>query len=114
MSKKRVAKRSYAEWDLLVDEWGVSGLTQSEFAKAHGINPRTFQGRVWKSRKRRGIMSKGQGVPSHFVEVSPPSPVESTCCGECRITMNNTQVEFSSSSDAAWIGEILQRLGHGR
>ncbi len=114
MSKKRAAPRNYAEWDLLVDEWSVSGQLQSEFAKARGINTKTFQGRVWKSRKRRGLTLKDQSVPCQFVEVTAPLPVENTDRGECRITMNNTQIEFSSSADAAWIGEILSRLGHGK
>ena len=114
MSKKRAAQRSYAEWDHLVDEWKASGRRQGEFAEAHGINPKTFQGHVWRSRKRRGLALKGKSVPCHFVEVSPPSPVESSGRGECRITMNHTQIEFSSSSDTAWVAEILSRLGHGK
>ncbi len=114
MSKKRAARRSFAEWDRLVDEWSVSGQTRSHFAEARGINLKTFQGRVWQSRKRRGIALKGEAVPCQFVEVSPPSPVESSGRGECRITMSNTQIEFSSSSDAVWIGEILSKLGHGK
>jgi hypothetical protein len=70
---------------------------------------------VWRSGKRRGLTQlKGKAVPSHFVEVSPPLPAEPSGRGECRITMSNTQIEFTSSSDAAWIAEILSRLGHGR
>jgi hypothetical protein len=114
MSKQRAARLKYAQWDRFVDEWSTSGQTQIAFAKAHGINPKTFQGRVWRSRKRRGLSSKGKAEPCHFVEVSAPSPVESPRPGECRITMSNTQIEFSSSSDTAWIAEILSRLGHGR
>lgn len=114
MSKKRAAQRSWAEWDRLVDEWSESGQKQNEFAKARGINPKTFQGRVWRSRRRRGLAVRGTDTPCHFVEVSPPSPDESPGRGACRITMSNTQIEFSSSSDAAWIAEILSRLGHGR
>jgi hypothetical protein len=114
MSKQRAARRKNAQWDRLVDEWSASGQTQIEFAKAHGINPKTFQGRVWRSRKRRGLTLKGKAEPCHFVEVSTPSPAESPRQGECRITMSNTQIEFSSSSDAAWIAEILSGLGHGR
>jgi len=114
MLKKRAAQRSYAEWDRLVDEWSMSGQTRNQFAQAHGINPKTFQGRVWRSHKSRGISLNGRAAPCHFVEVSPPSPVESPGRGECRITMSNTQIEFSSSSDATWIGEILSKLGHGK
>lgn len=114
MSKKRAAKRSYVEWDRLAEEWQASGQTQSAFAKAHGINPKTFQGRVWRSRKRRELALEGNAPTCQFVEVTPPSPEASPVRGACRITMSNTQVEFSSSSDAAWIAEILSRLGHGK
>ncbi len=114
MSKQRAARREYAQWDRLVDEWNESGQNQTEFAKAHGINPRTFQGRVWRSRKRRGLALKGKAEPCRFVEVSEPSSEDTPRQGQCRITMSNTQIEFTSSSDAAWIAEIVSRLGHGR
>jgi len=114
MSKQRAARRKHAQWDHLVDEWSASGQTQTEFAKARGINPKTFQGRVWRSRKRRGLTVKSKTEPCRFVEVTAPSPTQPTQGGQCRITMSNTQIEFSSSSDAAWIAEILSRLGHGR
>ena len=55
MSKARASGRNYSEWDRLVDEWMSSGEKQGEFAEAHGINPKTFQGRVSQSRKRRGL-----------------------------------------------------------
>ena len=112
--KQRAARRRHAQWDHLVDEWSASEQTQTEFARAHGINPKTFQGRVWRSRKRRGLTLKGKAEPCRFVEVSAQSPVQPTQGGQCRITMSNTQIEFSSSSDAVWIAEILSRLGHGR
>jgi len=114
MSQKRAGQRSYAEWDRLVDEWSTSGERQDKFAEAHGINPKTFQGHVWRSRKRRGLSSKGNTVPCQFLEVSSPPEVESPGRGQCRITISNTQIEFSSSSDAEWIAEILSRLGHLR
>lgn len=115
MSKKRAAQRSYAEWDRLVDEWSESGQRQDEFAKRHGINSRTFQGHVWRSRQRRGLGKvKGKAVPCQFVEVSTELPVESKGRGGCRITMSNTQIEFTSTSDTEWIAGILSRLGHGR
>ena len=112
MEGKRAAQRSQTEWDRLVDSWSTSGQTQAEFARIHGINPRTFQGRVWKSRKRRGIELKGRAISGKFVEVSPPVPVamESKIQGGCRITLINTSVEFSSASDAERILEILSRL----
>jgi hypothetical protein len=115
MTQERAAARSYAEWDRLVDEWLASGEKQEEFSKSHGINPKTFQGRVCQSRKRRGLSSKSKEVPYHVVEVSPSSPVESPVVGgECRITMRETQIEFSSTSETSWIGEVLSRLGHER
>jgi hypothetical protein len=67
MSKNRATGRSPAEWDCLVDEWVSSGRTQIEFAEAHGINAKTFQGRIWRSRKRRGLMSH----PTEFAQLYP-------------------------------------------
>jgi hypothetical protein len=52
MSKERAVQRSHTQWDGLVDEWLESGQTQQQFCVAYGINPKTFQGQVWRSRKR--------------------------------------------------------------
>ena len=115
MSQKRASERRYAEWDRLVDEWSESGQTQKEFAEAHGIKAKTFQGRVWRSRKRRGHGTKNKSVPCQYVEVTAPSEVETVGGGACRITMSNMQVEFSgSSSETAWITEILSKMGYGK
>jgi hypothetical protein len=114
MSKKRAAGRSLAEWDRLVDEWSASGEKQESFAISRGINPRTFQGKVWRSRKRRGLTVKGKEAPCHFVEVSAGTPVETGCGSGCRITMSKTEIEFSSSAEAEFVFQILSKLGHGR
>ena len=114
MSRERAAGRSLAEWDCIVDEWRSSGQTKNEFAKAHGINPRTFEGRVWRSSKRRGLTVKSKGMPSRFVEVSPKVPIESPRIGGCRITMSKTEIEFSTSAEADLAFQILSKLGHGK
>ena len=114
MSRKRAAGRSLAQWDCLVDEWRSSGQTQDEFARVHGINPKTFQGRVWRSRKRRGLTAKSEGPPFRFLEVSPKVPVESPSMGGCRITMSRTEIEFGSSAEGDWVFQILSKLGHGK
>ena len=114
MSGKRAAGRSFAEWDSLVDEWKSSGQTQYEFAKAHGINPKTFQGRVWRSRKRRGLTVKSEVAPFRVFEMSPKVSVDSPGIGGCRVTMSKTEIEFSSSAHADWVFQILSKLGHGR
>jgi hypothetical protein len=115
MSKEHASTRSNAEWDRLVDEWLTSGEKQKEFVKARGINLKTFQGRVCRSRKRRGLSRKGKRpeAPLRFVEVTPPSPPsESTMeFGACRITMHSTKIEFTSMPDAGWIAEILSKMG---
>jgi hypothetical protein len=114
MSKQHAAGRSLAEWDSLVDEWSSSGQLQNEFASVHGINPKTFQGHVWRSRKRRGLTVKGKGTPCRFVEVSSPAPVETVRTGGCRITMSKTEIEFASSAEADLVFQILSKLGHGK
>lgn len=110
MSKERAVQRSHAQWDGLVDEWLESGQTQQQFCVTRDINPKTFQGQVWRSRQRRGILRKGKQRPCRFVEVTPSERKESKPVGECRITISTTCFEFSSSSDAGLITQIMSRL----
>jgi len=114
MSEKRAAQRSYAEWDRLVDEWSASGEKQGKFAEAHGIKPKTFQGRVCQSRKRRGLTKKRSSPLCSYVEVTPatePDANDDMSQGSCRITMNRTTVAFSAVTNADWIAEVLTSLG---
>ena len=112
MSKKQTARRSLAEWDRLVDEWKSSGQTQAEYAAAHGINAKTFQGRVWRSNRRRDLALKKADTSCRFVEVAAPPPITTLERGGCRITMSKTEIEFASSSEAEWVFQILSKLGH--
>lgn len=114
MSRQRAAQRSNAEWDRLVDEWIASGKKQQQYSVEKGINPKTFQGQVCRSRKRRGISIKGAQRPYRFVEISPSTNVESKQRGQCRISISTTQIDFTSSSDAKWISEVVSRLGIGK
>ena len=113
MSEKQSAQRSYAEWDQLVDEWLASGEKQGKFAEAHGINPKTFQGRVYQSRKRRGL--KRRSPLCSYVEVTTatePDANDKRSQDSCRITMDHTTVEFSGVTNAGWIAEVLSSLGN--
>ena len=129
MSKSRAPGRKHSEWDRLVDEWLSSGEKQGKFAEAHGINPKTFQGRVSQSRKRRGLgwgrkesrkhrglatvqRSKESKAQCQFVEVSPIPTASRSESGACRITIQNTTIEFMSGSDTGWMAEVLKHLGH--
>lgn len=115
MLEKRSAQRSYAEWDRLVDEWLASGEKQGKFAEAHGINPKTFQGRVCQSRKRRGLTKKRRSPLCSYVEVTTatePDANDERSQGSCRITMDRTTVEFSGVTNAGWIAEVLSSLGN--
>jgi hypothetical protein len=113
LKSERSEKRSDGEWERLLAEWRKSGQTQSGFARAHGVNPRTFQGRVYRSRKQRGMGPK-ELIPSKYVEVTPAMPDAAISQEKNRITMSNLSIEFSSVSDTKWVLEILSSLGHGR
>jgi len=114
MSRQRAAQRSSAQWDRLVDEWTESGKTQQQYCLEKGINPTTFQGRVCRSRKRRGISNRETRRPNKFVEISPSTRMESNQSGRCRISISTTELEFTSCSDAKWISEVVSRLGIGK
>jgi len=114
MSRQGAAGRSRAEWERLVDEWKSSEQTQAAFAEAHGINAKTFQGRVWRSNRRRGHALKKAEASCRFVEVAATPPIAVAERGGCRITMSKTEIEFTSSSEAEWVFQILSKLGHGK
>jgi len=60
-------RRSREDWDLLLEQWKTSGLTQQKFCKQHGINLRTFVGQ--RSRQQTKSRSKQKLL---LIKVSDP------------------------------------------
>ena len=63
----RSTRRSRKDWDLLLEQWETSGLTQQKFCKQHSINLRTFVGQ--RSRQQAKLRSNKKLLP---IKVSNP------------------------------------------
>jgi hypothetical protein len=70
-----------AEWAALIDEWRLSSLSQSAFCQLKGINPRTFQSRLYKPHFKAAIEAFRQEAQaahaqdSHTTSTSTPTQI---------------------------------------
>ena len=107
MSKQRAAKRSKEDWEKIMSEWEASGLTQHEFTKRLGINPGTFQGRLWRIRRQREDANIAKDGAPRFVEIKQQQHTPTSKPKGLKISMTRTEIEFSSTPDATWLAEFV-------
>ena len=98
--------RSRQEWQALIEEQAVSGLSGLEFCRQRGLYAKTF----YRQRKRLGY-SQGQTRPSRprgFVQVRPQAspPVNQSLVLHYR----DSRLELSSGTNAQWVAELLRAL----
>ena len=86
--------RSESEWEQLLSEQSVSGVTIKEFCRARGISKSSFY-------KQR--MNKGSG--KEFVELLPKSTTSSY-----EVIVNGVTVKIPSTECATRIADLVRAL----
>ena len=108
-----VARRTNDEWRALIDAQRGSGLSQTEWCKANGINKYTLRDRVSKLKKigqeTAGASKEEKAVPGAWVEVTPCAlPVGS---GSISIERGGYVVRIGGDADAVLLTEVLKAVG---
>lgn len=65
-------RRSAKEWSRLIEEWGASGKSVTDFAQPLGINPRTLG--WWRWKLAQTAPSPNEARTTDFVELVVPRP----------------------------------------
>lgn len=92
-----MSRRTQAEWLSLIQAFEVSGLSQTEFCRSQGINPKYFS-------KRRNDL-KQQTTSSPFIQVRSEAPPAMSV----RFTHHDTSVQVSGCSPQ-WLAVLLREL----
>lgn len=94
-------------WHTQIEAWQSSGLTQAEYCRQHELNSSTFRSQLGEFRRQ------ANEAPPKFIPVQVQSlveigqqdrPIVLHCSGSYRL-------ELPGTVSAAWLSELLRRLG---
>jgi transposase len=96
-------RRSRDDWRAHVAAWQRSGMTSAEYARQHGLHPKTF--RWWRSELRRHDRAPSNTLTLVPVKAVPPAaePVEVTLPG-------GLVVRVPEQADPARVAQLVRAL----
>ncbi len=94
-------RRTTEQWLALFDQHKTSGLTQTEFAKQHGIEPSYF------SYRKRQLLAWQHDDNTGFIELTPQGMVLS---GPILLRKCDVELQLPAGTDALWLAALLRAL----
>jgi len=99
----------HTQWWRHMEAWRESGLSQADYCRQQGLNPKTFS--TWTRRVRRELsLDKDAPLEIIPVQVAPSVPVASAhACVMLRLA-HGAQLELSTAAPPHWLAELLRCL----
>jgi len=97
-----------AHWQRHVEAWRKSGLSQADYCRQQGFNPKTFS--AW---ARRALpIDKNTPLDVVSVQVAPSPPTAAVEAGAIIMLRfpHGTQLELSTAVSPRWLAELLRCL----
>jgi len=92
-------------WWQHVDNWRVSGLTQAEYCRQHGLHNKTFS--TWTRRRRPADCN----IPLDIIPVHVcPAEAVSEANTVITLRLQAAVLELSTAVSPRWLAELLQCL----
>ena len=93
-------RRTTEQWLALFDQHKTSGVTQTEFAKQHGIDPTYF------SYRKRQLLAWQQD-DTGFVELTPQGI---SFCQPIVLKKRDVELHLPPGTDALWLATLLKAM----
>lgn len=94
-------RRTSEQWLALIDQHKTSGLTQTEFAKQHRIDPNYF------SLRKRQLLAWRQDDNDGFVELTPQGVL---FCQPMVLRKRDVELHLPAGTDAVWLATLLKAM----
>lgn len=94
-------RRTTEQWLALFDQHKTSNLTQTEFAKQHGIDPTYF------SYRKRQLLDWQQDETDGFVELTPQGM---SLCQPVVLKKRDVELHLPPGTDVLWLATLLKAL----
>ena len=94
------------DWNKLVDEFLISGLTQADFSRQNQVNAKYLSLHLCKRKKNQPVETNND---SAFIKVTTPKPkIEKPSFSvELNIKQNSLKI---NNPDTAWLASFCQEL----
>lgn len=100
----------HPQWCRHVEAWRKSGLSQADYCRQQGLNPKTFSTWMRHVRRVRRELSLDKDARLEIipVQVAPSVPVASAhACVILRLA-HGAQLELSTAAPPRWLAELLR------
>ncbi len=96
-----MSRRTSEQWLALFDQHKTSGLTQTAFAKQHGIAPNYF------SLRKRQLLAWQEDSNDGFVELTPQGML---FCQPMVLKKRDVELHLPAGTDAVWVATLLKAM----
>jgi hypothetical protein len=94
-------RRTSEQWLALFDQHKASGLTQTAFAKQHGIDPSYF------SLRKQQLLAWQQDDNDGFVELTPQGML---FCQAMVLKKRDVELHLPAGTEAVWVATLLKAM----
>jgi transposase-like protein len=96
----------HTQWQRHVEAWRESGLSQADYCRQQGLNPKTLS--AW---SRRALpIDKSAPLEIIAVQVTPSAPAVITETSLILRLAHGAQLELSTEVPPRWLAELLRCL----
>ena len=96
----------HTQWWRHVEAWRASGLSQADYCRQQGLNPKTFS--AW---ARRALpLDKDAPLEVIAVQVTPSAPTAIADTNVILRLAHGAQLELSTAVSPHWLAELLRCL----
>ena len=96
----------HTQWWLHVEAWLESGLSQADYCRQQGLNPKTFS--TWA--RRSFPQDKDTPLEVISVQVTPSAPAATADTNVILRLAHGAQLELSTAVPPRWLAELLRCL----
>jgi hypothetical protein len=96
----------HTQWQRHVEAWRESGLSQADYCRQQGLNPKTFS--AWA--RRALLIDKSAPLEIIAVQVTSSAPAVITETSLILRLAHGAQLELSTEVPPRWLAELLRCL----
>ena len=101
-----MSRRTREQWQAIIDEQQISGLSIAEYCQQHQINTQSFYARrsALKKQKPSAIVAQ----PTGFIKVASTSPNHTPAPDAIYIKTQQATIQLPTNTSPQWFGQFMR------
>lgn len=107
-------KRTRAKWERHVTAWRLSGQTQAQYCKEHGLHPASLSHWARKLPSQQGDAFEPAFIPVelHQLPAAPvAAPAEGVGCPIAVLTCGGAELVIDAAVSPEWLAALMREVG---